>query len=315
MQQAAAMARKKQYKTRKLLDNKRMIDVEINKFISTSTLGERTAQTYRFYITEFAYYLIEQEIKLDQATALDVRTWLKTRANWKPATQYYAISSVRAFFRWKYGTGHPVLETRMKRVDSGPQRTLDQDELGKVLSSIDTSTAKGIRDLAIVTLMLDTGLRSTEVCSILLKNIDLKKMRINVITKGNRWGEAVYFEYTAKCLAGWLAVRPYWAAPDNEFLFSSVGGKTPGEKMTRYGIRMMLENLGEKAGIEHFSPHAMRRSFATLAIENGAPTRLVQAAGRWKDIRMVELYTRKLKSEKIRPFSVVNGLMGLTEPE
>jgi hypothetical protein len=56
-------------------------------------------------------------------------------------------------------------------------------------------------------------------------------------------------------------------------------------------------------------------TFATLSTENGAPTRLVQLAGRWKDIRMVETYTRTLQPEKIKPFSVMNNIMGVDRPQ
>ena len=54
----------------------------------------------------------------------------------------------------------------------------------------------------------------------------------------------------------------------------------------------------------------MRRTFATLAIKNGAPTRLVQIAGRWKNIREVERYTRALDAADLEPYSPVGNLFG-----
>ena len=57
-----------------------------------------------------------------------------------------------------------------------------------------------------------------------------------------------------------------------------------------------------------FSP-CLRRTFATLATENGAPTRVVQVAGGWKSLRMVERYTQALKQDAIKPFSPVDRLM------
>jgi hypothetical protein len=50
-----------------------------------------------------------------------------------------------------------------------------------------------------------------------------------------------------------------------------------------------------------------------ISPEYGAPTRLVQVAGRWRDIRMVETYPKPLQAEKIQPYSVVNRLMGFQE--
>ena len=143
----------------------------------------------------------------------------------------------------------------------------------------------------------------------------MKNRRLTVKIKGGSFGEAVFFEYTSHCLINWLSVRPMLADPENLFVFCAIKGKTPGQQMTRYGVRMLLNVLSKKADIELVSPHAMRRTFATLATEHGAPTRLVQVAGRWKSIRMVETYTQRVKPEKIAPFSPVNHVMGIKTEE
>ncbi len=289
----------------------KVIDIEIHDFLRTSTLSDGSAKNYRHYISMFYWYCTDKGVDTRIADKLTIADWVATK-NWSSSAKYYAVSAVKAFYRNKYGDTHPILETKIRREDAGPQRTLDETELTTLLSSIDTSTTIGIRNLAIISLMVDTGLRATEVCNVDMRKMDLKNNRLNVKIKGGRWGEAVFFEYTAHCIAQWLAQRPYISDPDCMFLFVSTGGKTPGKKMTRHGLRMLMDRMCGKAGIDHFAPHALRRTFATLATENGAPSRLVQLAGRWNDIRMVETYTRVLKPEKIKPFSVMNKLMGVT---
>jgi site-specific recombinase XerD len=288
-----------------------VIDIDIYRYLKTRTLTKESSRNYRRYLEQFYWYCVDNKIDPDTADAITVQEWFDTRTEWSNAALRHAATALRGFYTWKYGATHPMTQLRVKHVEPPPQRTLDEEEVMKILASLDPTSHSGVRNLAIITLMIDTGLRASEVCNIELSRLDIKKNRIMVRVKGGRWGEAVYFDYTRHCIANWLAIRPFIAQPLCEYLFVSIGGKEPGTKMTRWGLRSTLERICRRAGVEGVSPHVMRRTFATLATEYGAPTRLVQVAGRWKDIRMVETYTRVLQPEKIKPYSVVNRLMGI----
>jgi len=95
----------------------------------------------------------------------------------------------------------------------------------------------------------------------------------------------------------WLEVRP--ALPGIGAFFVSVGGTTPCRSLTTRGLRIILKKLGEKAGVLDVSPHAFRRSFACIATEAGASSRVLQMCGRWEDIRMVERYTQALQAARL----------------
>ena len=82
-------------------------------------------------------------------------------------------------------------------------------------------------------------------------------------------------------------------------VFVSLGGNTPGCPLTTRGLRMNLKRLGERAGLRGVTTHAFRRGFACIATLAGAPTRTVQLAGRWSDIRMVERYTQDLERQAL----------------
>ena len=81
------------------------------------------------------------------------------------------------------------------------------------------------------------------------------------------------------------------AVAGEEAVFTSVGGNTPGRALTTRGLRTILRNRGDKLNISGVSPHAFRRGLAVIATLAGAPSRAVQAAGRWGNIREVERYT------------------------
>lgn len=288
-----------------------MIESDVMKMLMSSEVTAKTKTNYEFYLRNWFNWFYEQKPNGDpqEVDAVDVAKWLSTHPRWVSSTRYTAVAALRKFYRWKWGE-HPVCQIRIKRIDPGPQRTLDQRELMDVLSTIDTTTLSGIRDLAILSLMVDTGLRASEICNIELQRLDMRKQRLTVLVKGGGLAEKLFFDYTTACLEQWLAVRDKVAFENNKYVFCAVGGKSPGEKMTRSGLRYLTSKLSRLSGVPHFSPHTMRRTFATLATEAGAPSRVVQVAGGWKSIRMVERYTQALKQEAIRPFSPIDKLMG-----
>ncbi|WP_160317549.1 tyrosine-type recombinase/integrase [Ornatilinea apprima] len=287
-----------------------MIEAEVLKMLALTEMSTATKQSYEFYCRDFFRWWFENNPDLDPilVSVDDVMLWLSTHPKWTSSTKHIAGSALKKFYRWKYGE-HPLELLKIKRVDPGPQRTLDRGELLDVLSSIDTTTIGGIRDLAILSLMVDTGIRATEICNLEMDRLNLDKKRFTVKVKGGGIAEKLFFDYTGLCLRNWLVLRDEIVMKGVKNVFVSVGGKRPGTPLTRSGIRYLSKKMSALSGIARFSPHCLRRTFATLATENGAPSRVVQVAGGWKSIRMVERYTKALKPEAIAPFSPIDKLM------
>ena len=236
----------------------------------------------------------------EAVTPAAIREWLDSHAHWGPSTKHVAVTSLRAFFAWAVGrASSPAHLVALPRRPIRPQRTLSADQAERLLGSLDTSRRKGIRDLALIALLLDTGLRSSEICRLELIHVEVERRTFQALTKGSRWERGVFSEYTRSVAERWLALRPEVAAPDEGAFFVSLGGLTPGRKLTRYGLQIILRKLGIDAGIGPISPHDFRRTFATLALRAGAPTRIVQVAGRWRSLAMVERYTQAIQPEDL----------------
>ena len=164
-------------------------------------------------------------------------------------------------------------------------------------------------------LMIDTGLRASEVCSLTLSKLNMEERSFRVKIKGGGWGTGVFTETTKKWLEEWIRLREKIARPKVQNVFVSVKGIKPGTAITRDGLRSIFRKLGQRSDLGLISPHDMRRTFATLAIRNGAPTRLVQVAGRWRNIREVERYTRAIRAEDIAPYSPIGRIADQNVPE
>jgi len=219
------------------------------------------------------------------------------------------IGAYRSFFAYVRGADNPAAAVPYPKVHRRRQRTLDAETAMKVLASFDTSSHVGTRNLALLTLMLDTGLRSAEVCRVQLAKVDFDKRRLVVVVKGGNEDIAVFSRTTAAHLARWLTIRAEHARPGVDALFVSLNRKDNGLQLTPDGLRAIFHHIGQRVGLAGFSPHDLRRTFATIAIRAGAPTRVVQAAGRWGDVSMVERYTQDIEAEDFERYSPVEALM------
>lgn len=231
--------------------------------------------------------------------------------HWEDATIKHAVNAFKSFYRYALGSRSPAKSITAPSAKRKKQRTLDWQQALAVMASCDTSSARGRRDLALVCLLLDSGLRESEVCRLMIENVDLERRRLIVQIKGGDDGEGVFGPDTVAMLSAWLAIRPVFALPGVANFFVSVGGTLPGQAITPSGLRCIFRRIGKSAGLEHFSPHDLRRSFATLSHQIGAPTRIVQVAGRWSDLKMVERYTAALSAEDFAPYSPVSRILNL----
>ena len=77
--------------------------------------------------------------------------------------------------------------------------------------------------------------------------------------------------------------------------------------------RTVFDTSLKDVGIAGLSPHVMRRTFATLAIRQGASTRLVQVAGGWSNIHMVQIYTQAIQPSDLDGFFATNLIGGFSD--
>jgi len=284
---------------------------DFDQFVAVARLAATTKLLYSHYLDLWGIWVDNHQILLHRARPLDLAGFLKDNPAWSDSTRYSAVCAVRAYYIWKYGHRHPILDFSIQRGDPGPQPTPNLNLINRLLASFDTSDPCGKRHLAMITLMLDTGLRATEVCRLDLEHLDMDRGMLWVPRKGNKWKASRFFMYARSCMAAWLAVRPMFARAQITNVFVVTMAPYCGNPMDRHTLRVMFYRLGERAGIGKFSPHQLRRAFATMAIDNGASSRLVQEAGGWSDLQMLERYTQAINLERMAEFSPVDRLMGL----
>ena len=271
---------------------------DLENFLASFPFAPTTKDTYRRALLQLP--------PTENLTAADLVNFI-SKPEWSSNTQYTALCAVRKFIAWRHGKNHPALSARIKRIKPKPQRVLTKDLALKLLASFDTSTAIGCRDLAIAALALDTGLRCSELCRISIEDLEIIQRHLRVIVKGGQWKAAIFSQQTSMYLSAWLTHRQ---AKKTSALFLSYHHTCAGQPLTREGLQGIVKQWGRSIGIK-LSPHDFRRSFATLSTIFGAPSRVVQVAGRWSTLDMVEHYTESLKADEIDPYLPVSNLTPL----
>lgn len=269
-----------------------------------------TIESYEWELRHLEKWAADRPV--DDLTKDDLARYLAERlvlGGVGDATIRRSVNALKAFYKFLLGRKSPAKTLPMPSVKRKRQRTLNKIQAFEVMLSCDTSKARGKRDLALICLALSSGLRASELCHLRVSEVDLGNGRLTTRVKGGNDGDGVFGPDTASALSSWLAIRADYALPEVETVFVSVGGNTPGLPITPSGLRCIFRAIGKAAGLVAFSPHDLRRSFATLSHKFGAPSRIVQVAGRWKDLNQVEGYTMALEQSDFADYDPVTRLM------
>jgi len=134
---------------------------------------------------------------------------------------------------------------------------LEPEEAQKLLKQPNKRYPTGLRNKAIMSLMLYCGLRLSEVTNLKPGSINLTKGKLRVVSgKGNKDRDLAIPDYLIDLLDGWRKKRPA-----GDYFFSTLEGK----KLSDRYIQQMVGRYARKAGINNkkVSPHTLRHSYAT----------------------------------------------------
>ena len=133
---------------------------------------------------------------------------------------------------------------------------LEPDEAQNLLKQPNKRYPTGLRNKAIISLMLHCGLRVSEVADLRPANINITKGKLRVESgKGNKDRNLAIPEYLIDLLNSWRKKRP-----EGPFFFSTLNGK----KLSIRYLQQMVKRYGQKAGInKNISPHTLRHTYAT----------------------------------------------------
>jgi site-specific recombinase XerD len=186
-------------------------------------------------------------------------------------------------------------------------RSLEISEIDALLKACEdptTNSAGGLRDACIITLLYGGGLRCNEARELELSSYSTRTHTLKVLGKGSR-DRFVYFDGAGarRAINAWLRIRGSSPGP----LLCPVDryGAIDIRILTNQAIAYALERRASVAGISHFSPHDLRRSFCTHLLEEDCDLSLVQGLMGHASISTTTKYDLRREDAKRKAAGVI----------
>ncbi len=274
----------------------------LKKYMNFIKLEKRMAlnsvEAYERDLTDFLEYLDSRGICLTQADSVNVSEYvihLSRDKNFSDRSLARAISSIRGFFKFLLEDDYIIPEMleilEPVKLKKALPVFLTYEELQRLFSVVDTSTASGFRDRTILELFYSSGLRVSELIDLKLGNIFRKKQLLLVFGKGSKERVVPYSDDAAVYLHEYIDRMRHQLMKKgdfNEYVFLN----NRGGQLTRQGVWKKLKEFAVLAGItKDISPHKLRHTFATHLLEGGADLRSVQMLLGHSSINTTEIYT------------------------
>lgn len=243
-------------------------------------LSENTIESYKKDLAQWVVYAKSKDLRWSTITKQDIDTWLISmhKAGKKPATINRHLSSLRGLLTWahheKLLTDNPARYCQLMKQEEKLPEQAPTDAIKRYLSNEPTSERSEVMH-ALIAILYDTGIRIQEALDLMIEDFDTNEMSIKIKGKGSQQRKVFYSTMTITHL-----VR--------------IGGRYGRHLFPQYEQRtyrmMMYEEL-KPIGIRTH-PHALRHSFATRMLNNGADIKIVSWLLGHKSVKTTERYAK-----------------------
>jgi site-specific recombinase XerD len=224
-----------------------------------------------------------------------------------PHTLLGYVRTLKAFFAWTVRDGllgeNPMAGIRIPKVPRLVMKSFSDSEVRDLLDGFDRRTPIGFRNYTIVLLLLDTGIRASELTGLRISDLHLEEGYVKVLGKGRK-ERIVPLGYTSqRTLWNYLRkFRPKPALPTIDKVFLS----RDGQPMKIDWLYKIVSRACRRAGIDgkRIGPHTCRHTFARQFLMNGGDLLTLQRILGHSTLDVVRLYvdldTRDLLKQQRR---------------
>lgn len=225
----------------------------------------RTIEAYRLIVN---YYLKYDPVP----TFLSIQSYLAERlGKVNPARVAMERKALRSLFRFLHSAGlwqtDPTANLKHIKVSYRERELPSEEDITRLLKANCYRKSDTPKFRLMVVLLLDTGLRVWEACSIRKANVNFERLEIKVIGKGNKERVVPISPFTASMLKAWTEQDGHseWLFPANNAL----------GYWNEISFEKTIKRVCKRNGIKPMTPHAFRHYFATQNLKNGARLEVV----------------------------------------
>jgi len=244
----------------------------------------QTVAAYRADLAQFFGYCAEWDVQplAIRRNGVDAYRLHLEGLGRQPSTIARKLASLASFYEYAIDadacSANPVGRIKRPKGASTPQRIgVDADGLKRLLEA----ASADVRDFALVALLAGMGLRVSEACNLEAGNLgfDSGKRVMTITRKGAKRQRLAVPAWVSAAIDDALGGRP------GRVLQSNDGGN-----LDRHDAARVVRRLANAAGLEQVTPHVLRHTFVTLALDAGAPLHKVQDAAGHADPRTTQAY-------------------------
>jgi integrase/recombinase XerC len=269
---------------------------------SERRMAAKTLEAYGRDISQFSLFLRDHLggaatiSDLTELTASDFRSFMAKRrkAGVESRTLARQLSAIRSFFRFAERNAHftnaALSSLRSPKLPHAVPKPLSitaaaQVAAGDILSTDETPKWVEARDRAVLTLLYACGLRISEAIGLTLQQS--KSSPLVITGKGGKTRIAPVLPRLREVLDGYIDLCPFPLKP-NEPMFRGVRGGP----LNARNIQLLIETMRGALNLpDTATPHALRHSFATHLLGNGADLRVIQELLGHASLSSTQIYT------------------------
>lgn len=289
------------------MDAQRIVEKWLRTLAAERDLSPNTVAAYRSDLVQFVAFARRAGVgELDRIDRRLLRRFVADLSERGYARRTIArkASAVRSLLNWAVTTGilesHPAHDLGTPKLDRPLPKVLRVDEVARLVELPPADDPAGARDRAVLELLYGSGLRVGELCGLDVDDLDLRSRRVRVTGKGRKQRQLPVGDAAARALTTYLEeARPVLAGnattrPDYALFLNSRG-----MRLQRRSVGRIMEKYLGAGGGRVVGPHALRHSFATHLLDNGADLRSVQELLGHENLATTQIYTH-ISTERLR---------------
>jgi site-specific recombinase XerD len=278
-------------------------DPKVTSKVVDGTLVSKTIDVYRAGGEKFHAFLVEHGFETDPTKigkSIVEEFIAELRATSKPSTVHTRISGLKRFFGWLEAEGlierSPVWRIKTPKVadEDTDSTTLKDEEITALLKACEGKAFEDRRDMAIIRLALDSGMRRFEIAG-MPYNEDILDQRVYRFTgKGNHTRYVYLGDKVIRDIDRYLREREkHPQAKLSALWLAHKGALTPD------GVHHLVRRRAAMAGITRtFGPHALRHTWAHHHKADGTSDENLMRLGGWRDAKSMRRYGNKAADER-----------------
>lgn len=281
------------------------LEEKVKQYIKDIDIKLDSKEGYLRILLEYVEYVDNLSNLPKRQDIITYREHLKKRL--KAASVQKHIVVIKNYYRWAYVNGHGANITEgvkgMKIESSFKREALSVLEAKRLLKKAGQHSQKniqGLRNYALISLLLTTGLRTIEIERSDVIDIDYIEDTYVLYVMGK--GKDDKDDYVKLSPEVYQIIIDYLAARTDDFkpLFINHHPKNRGTKIKTRTIRTIVKELLRQIGIDSpkYSAHSLRHTTATLSLKEGAGIQSTQHLLRHKDPATTQIYIHKMNRRK-----------------